>query len=909
MAKKRSQGENPARVAAGKSSSDGPEKTPSFPIVGIGASAGGFEAFKDLLRDLPEQTGIAFVLVQHLDPTHGSALPEILARVTKLPITQVSDGMVVEPGRVYVIPANTTMLIHDGALRLGARVLTHGQHMPIDEFFRSLADECGNRAIGVVLSGTASDGTEGCRAIKAAGGLTFAQEESSAKFSGMPHSAISAGCVDFVLDPKGIADELVRISHHPYVLRTLSSVEPSASLGKPPELETLLTMLQESSGVDFGLYKKTTLQRRIGRRMVVHRLEHIRDYVRYVQEHPEELAELYRDILIHVTEFFRDPGAFEALRQLVFPKIVQNRKIDSNPIRIWVPGCSTGEEVYSIAILMLEYLWESRALPQGSITTSTIQIFATDISDNALDRARAGLYSHAAVSQVSPERLRRFFLKLDGGYQINKALRELCIFARQNVTRDPPFSSLDLISCRNLLIYLGPALQNRVIPTVHNARKPDGILLLGGSESLGAFADHFVLIDKKHKIYEKKKGSARLLSYFAASPHTQRAIEAPSGKTPFSTFSVEKEVERVLLGRYIPASIVVNSDMEIIQFRGRTGAYVEPAEGHATFSLSKMVREGLLVDLRAALDRAKKQNSIVRAEGIQFKSNGGMKEVNFDVIPVQGQSQHERYYVVVFRDVVRSRIEFKLKEKTKGKVPSRDSRERREVDRLNRELGQAKEQIRSLIEDNESTGEEYKSANEEVLSANEELQSTNEELETAKEELQSSNEELTTLNEELQNRNVELSLANSDLTNLLGNVSLPVVMVGNDLRIRRFTPPAQKLLNLLPGDLGRRLGEIRPNLDYEDLERIVQEAIDTTTLQEREVQDKQRRWHLLRVRPYKTWDSKIEGAVISLQDLDSLKQSLQQTRMYADALIENAREAILILDQELRVAIGNPAFY
>jgi two-component system, chemotaxis family, CheB/CheR fusion protein len=401
--------ERSAESVRTKPSRAGFEHADSFPIVGVGASAGGFEAFTALLKGLPEEFRIAFILVQHLDPTHGSALPEILSRFTRLPVTQVIDGMRVEPRHIYVIPENTTMVIRDGALRLGARALTHGQHMPIDEFFRSLADECGNRAIGVILSGTASDGTEGCRAIKAAGGITFAQEESTAKFTGMPHSAIASGSVDFALEPGEIAKELVRISNHPYLVRATSSPDTPTKLVEPTELEALLKLLQQSSGVDFGQYKRTTMQRRIGRRMVVHHLENIRDYYGYVQEHPEELTELYRDILIHVTEFFRDRQAFDALREHVLPKILHNRKLDKNPIRIWVPGCSTGEEVYSIAIIALEYLWDTRAVPHGSITTSSIQIFATDISESALDQARSGLYSHAAVAQVSEDRLRRFF--------------------------------------------------------------------------------------------------------------------------------------------------------------------------------------------------------------------------------------------------------------------------------------------------------------------------------------------------------------------------------------------------------------------------------------------------------------------------------------------------------------------
>jgi two-component system CheB/CheR fusion protein len=725
----------------------------------------------------------------------------------------------------------------------------------------------------------------------------------------MPRSATSAGCIDFVLPPKEIAKELTRIGRHPYIAEHKGKFERPGPLPMGNELTQLLDMVRDACGVDFALYKQTTLQRRIRRRMVVHRIENLKEYVRFVRQNPAELDELYRDILIHVTGFFRDKEAYDALVERVFPALFQNRKLEENPIRIWIPGCSTGEEAYSIAITLLEFLWEkARNSAPGAVTTKAVQIFATDISEAALDRARLGLYTDAAVAEVSPERLSRFFIRLDGGYQINKSIREMCVFARQNITKDPPFSNLDLITCRNLLIYLGPELQKRVIPTLHYALKPDGYLMLGGSESLGAFSDHFVLIDKKHKIYQKKRAASRLITFFTGTDYSARSHPSRPAPVPGNAPNIEKEVERVLANRFVPASIVVNDQMEIVQFRGRTGAYLEPASGHPTFSLSKMAREGLLVDLRAALNKARKNDTTVRVESVQVKSNGHTREVDLEVMPVRGLGSSERFYIVVFQDSPKFAVE-----RGHGSVRKKDTRERSQIDRenerLKRESSQLREQLKSLIEEHETTSEEFKSANEEVLSANEELQSTNEELETAKEELQSSNEELTTLNEELQNRNMELSLANNDLLNLLGNVNIPVVMVGNDLRIRRFTPPAQKLLNLIPADIGRRLREIRPNLDVDDLETPVQATIETATLQEQEVHEKDGAWYMLRVRPYKTWDSKIDGAVLSFQDIDDLKRRVNESRDFADALIENAREALLILDSNLRIKSANPAFY
>jgi two-component system, chemotaxis family, CheB/CheR fusion protein len=877
-----------------------------FPIVGIGASAGGLEAFSELLRYLPEKTGMAFVLVQHLDPKHGSSLQEILARTTKIPVSEVTQGAVVLPDHAYVIPANANLTIKNGTLHLGSRVLTRGQHMPIDNFFRSLAESVAQQAIGVILSGTASDGTEGCRAIKAAGGITFAQDEESAKYDSMPRNAVNAGCIDFILSPKDIARELGGISQHPYVARVVGPGTEGFHGMVGSDLNALFGLLRESSGVDFTNYKHTTLHRRIRRRMVVHKVETLKDYLRFIGRKPEELDELYRDLLIHVTGFFREPEAFLALRKHVYPRLFEGRKPD-NPIRVWVAGCSTGEEAYSIAITLLEYMWvHSRNISQAA---TAIQIFATDISDTALDRARTGLYTEAAVSEISAERLKRFFVRLDGGFQINKSIRDMCIFAKQNLVKDPPFSNLDLVSCRNLLIYLGPVLQRRVIPSLHYALKPAGYLMLGASENLGGFADHFGLIDKKDKIYQKRKTTARLTTYFANADYLPlKAGDAKSSRELPAPFTVEREVEHLLVNRFVPASIVVNDQMEIVQFHGKTGAYLEPPAGQPSFSVAKMAREGLLVDLRAALDAAKKSNAIVRKEGVHIQSEAGTREISLEVVPLRGPTAQERFYVVVFQDVVH-KPEI-VEDKGKAGKPVKALRPTaQDSDLLKREANQLREQLRSLIEEHETTTEEFKAAHEEVLSANEELQSTNEELETAKEELQSTNEELTTLNEEMQNRNTELGSANNDLLNLLGHVDIPVVMVSNDLRIRRFTPPAQKLLNLLPGDIGRRLGEIRPNLDVEDLEELAREAIRHAAAHERQVRTNEGGWQILHVRPYKTWDNRIEGAVISLQDVDALKRTLDQTREYADTIVESAREPILVLDTKLQVTAANPAFY
>jgi two-component system CheB/CheR fusion protein len=879
----------------------------SFPVVGIGASAGGLEAFSELLARLPEKTGMAYVLIQHLDPKHHSDLRDILERTTKIPVHEVADGVVVQPEHIYVIPPNVTMVLKNGKLRLDARVLTRGRHLPLDLFLRSLAEERGNRAIGVILSGTASDGTEGARAIKAAGGIMLAQDEKSAKYAGMPHNAVSSGCIDFVMPPAAIAEELVRLGQRSYL-----SAEPKADPASGPRLMTtdmefLLALLRDATGVDFTHYKQTTLQRRIRRRMVEHKLEKLKDYVHYVRQNPREVEDLYQDILIHVTGFFRDPEAFEALRQEVFPYLFHKKRKDT--VRVWVPGCSSGEEVYSLAMAMLEYLWlETTKTAKAPLGYVPFQIFATDISERSLDLARAGIYSEASLAEVPQARVKRFFVQIDGGYQIVKAVREMCIFARQNVTKDPPFSHLDLVSCRNLLIYLGPVLQQRVIPTLHYALKPSGYLLLGSAESLGTFASYFSSADKKNKIYQKKNSSTRPPTYFGGLDLGERkaAEELKSSQQPHTTFTVEKEMDRLLFSRFVPASIVVNDAMEIIQIRGKTGPYLEPASGSPTFSLAKMAREGLLLDLRAAIVKAKRENDTVRREGVRVRANDGARTVNLEVCPLRGSAADGRFYLVVFEDAA-PQAPKRQESKAKTRAQNASSGENQG---LRRELARVREQFQDLIEDHESTTQEFSAANKEILSANEELQSTNEELETAKEELQSTNEELTTLNEELQNRNLELTATNNDLLNVLGNVNIPMVIVDNDLRIRRFTPPAQKLLNLLPGDIGRRLTQIRPNLVMHDLGPIAREAIEKATLRELEVRESDDgAWHMLRVRPYKTWDNRIDGAVLSFEDINAIKRDLDQTRLYADALVEHAREIILILDSNLRVIRANPAFY
>ncbi len=898
---KHSSPRKPKRRAHSAEAEPAPAAKASFPVVGIGASAGGLEAFKQLLQHLPRNPQMGFVLVQHLAPKHESALPELLSRSINLPVSEVKDGMAVEANHVYVIPPNTDMAISNGRLHLMPRPDTLGHHMPIDFFLRSLAADCGIKAIGIILSGTGSDGTLGMKAIKAEGGITFAQDAESAKYPGMPESAVDAGCVDFVLPPERIARELERIGHHPY----LSQPRAPEALELPPEdsseLKRILVLLRKHSGVSFEHYKPTTIKRRVRRRMVLHKIDRPGEYVKFLNENPGELGALFQDILIHVTGFFRDPATFEALKQKVFPALLAGRKART-PIRIWVPGCSTGEEVYSIAIALLEFLGD-RALQ------FPLQIFATDLSDSALEKARAGIYLENIKVDVDPGRLQRFFVKMDQGFQINKMIREECVFARHDLTKDPPFSRLDLISCRNLLIYLGPLLQKKVLAFFEYALKPGGFLLLGTSENLSGSGEHFSLVDKKNKIYSRKMSAAPPVFNFFAAEHLQgKERAAKHAAEPGPSFDLRKEVDRLLLSEYVPASVIVNEDLLILQYRGRTGRFLEPSPGQASLTLTKMAHEGLLVDLRAALHQARKEEKPARREGVQIRTDGQLRTVNIEVVPVHGPTPEDRYFLVLFEEHPPLPAPESKKSAAKREARRRKADER-EMSHLQEELAQTKASLQSIIEQQETANEELRSANEEILSSNEELQSTNEELETAKEELQSTNEELTTLNEELQNRNVQLNVANSDLNNLLTSVNIPIIMVGSDLRIRRVTPMAERIFNIIPSDLGRPIGNIRPNLEIADLEELIRDSIENISTREREVKDREGRWYSLRVRPYRSIENKIDGAVLVLLDIDALKSEVTELRLHAEAIVETVQTPLILLDGALRVRTANHAFY
>lgn len=875
----------------------------SFPIVGIGASAGGLEAVIALLRQLPPNPGLAVVLVQHLDPSHPSLLTEILARETSLTVTQATHDELVRPDHLYVIPPNHTLTIVNRRLQLGPREKPDGVFMPIDLFLRSLAIDCDRLAAAVVLSGGGSDGALGLQEVKANDGVTFVQDARTAKHSAMPRSAEATGCADFVLPPEQIAAELVRLKG--------CGIFAPTTIGETDQfgdetivLPKIFQVLRQQTGTDFSQYKRPTIRRRISRRMALNNIHRLEDYVAFLQQRPEEQQALYQDFLIRVTRFFRDPAAFETLQSTVFPNMLWNRSPD-DPVRIWVVGCSTGEEVYSLAIALLEVLGDM-------ITAIPVKILATDINEAALEKARAGIYLDNITQDVSPDRLRRFFNPTNSHYQICKSVRDLCVFSTHNIIRDTPFANLDLISCRNLLIYLDLPLQKRVLPYFHYALKVGGALMLGTSETLGSSGDLFEVVDKDHRIYSKKPLPARVPIDFPVSDRSFLSLPGTVATTNDNprTVDLRQEADRLLLSRVSPAAILVDEHLSVINFRGHTAPYLNPASGPASLELLKLLRSGLALELRVLLERARREKIPARADHIHLDDDSDPRTIAVDVLPIPPHGVPQGFLILFEGRPLATEVK-SLTPADAPSAPATASAEPR-VAQLERELTTLREYTQSILEENEATNEELRAANEEILSSNEELQSTNEELQTAKEEMQSTNEELATVNDELKHRNRELNLLNDDLLNLFGGLDIPVIIVSRDLRIRRFTPPAEALFNLIPGDVGRRISDLRPNIEIPDFPKMVADVIESLRTKECDVHDHRGRWYSLRIRPYITTENKINGAAIAFVDIDTMKRTaadLAISRDNAETIVETVWEPLVVLDQQLRVQRANAAFY
>ena len=872
------------------------------PVVGIGASAGGLEVFLELLGELPDDTGLAFVFLLHLTRDHGSQLPEICARQTAMPVRQAADGTRVERNTLYTNPPDRFVTLEGDVLRTRERPEHEAPLTTVDVFFRSLAEARGERAVAVVLSGSADDGSDGVRAVDAGGGLVLVQEPGSGEHARMPQAAIDTGSAHFVLPPRELGAKLAELVRHPTLAPPHSLPAGSELVFDDGAMQRVFELLNDVGGVDFTHYKRPTIRRRLHRRMLLNRVDDVGDYVRLLEAKRGEAEKLFRDVLIHVTRFFRDPESFDLLKGEIFPKVLERRE-RNEAVRVWIAGCSTGEEAYSVGMALLEALGEGeRSVP--------LQIFATDIADAAVETARKGVYPASIAGEVSPERLDRFFTaEEDGGYRIKPVVRDLCVFARQDLTRDPPFSRLDLIVCRNVLIYLGPPLQQRLMSIFHYALKPEGWLLLGSAESVGQRSDLFTAADRKQKAYVRQDRASKPRLDFPLGGLTRGADRPSDGPGRFAPARLQGEVTQVLLARYAPAGVVVGSDWAVLHFRGQTGRYLEPPPGEPTLNVLKMAKEGLLHGLRTALEEARDGDpeDPVRRPGLQVRVNGAFRPVDLEVTALS--DGEGRCFLVTFEE---SPADARPRPAGEPDGPSGgEANDPGDAGQLRRELTANRTYMQSVINDLEAANEELQSANEEILSSNEELQSTNEELDTAKEELQSTNEELNTVNEELQDRNEELARANADLNNLLANVQIAIVIVSADLTVRRFTPMAGRVLNLIPGDLGRPLSQINPNIDVPDLPARIRQVIEDVEPYERDVRDDSGRWYSLRVRPYADTEKRIDGAVLSLFDIDELRRresDLRAARDLGEAVLDTIRQPLVVLSDDRVVRRVNHAF-
>jgi two-component system CheB/CheR fusion protein len=863
-------------------------KNKLFPIVVIGASAGGLEAYSELLRYLPNDTGMSYVIIQHLNPKHKSFLNAIVSRLTKMKVQPVKEGVKPKPNTVYVIQPNTTITFSHGCFCVSPRKKSPKIHMPIDIFMRSLVEDHTHYVVGVLLSGADSDGVIGLEYIKSQGGLTFAQDEKTAKFNDMPHNAIAAGVVDFIFPPRSIARELAKISKNPYLKITNYNSPETLIPDGDEELFKIFSMLQMNNGIDFKNYKPTTVKRRILRRMIMHKIKNVKEYVSFIKKNNHELDALCNDILINVTSFFRDPEMYESLKENVFPELFSARE-PGMPVRIWVSGCSSGEEAYSLAIAVIEYLEDMEE-------TIPVQIFSTDLSDPGIDKARAGIYSADIKNDVSPERLKKFFIKYQDNYRINKNIRGMCVFAKQNLIQDPPFSKIDLISCRNVLIYLGQVLQNNVMPVFHYALTDNGFLVLGSAETVGQFTNLFEQIDKKNKIYRKRNTPLKLqMNFPTVKPYapilrTKKHRNIRINTAPPALEDYYRIADNFILNKFSPASVLVNSALDVVQFRGKANEFLKLPQGEPTYNILKIAKNGFSMELNYLLKKAINDDVPVRKNGIELNTDENKNLINLIVIPIGGAKKSQRLYLIIFEEP--QEVIYK---DNKGIRNEKVKRESERLLQLKRELLRSNETLQGNIEQLESTNEELRSANEEIQSANEELQSTNEELETAKEELQSTNEELTTVNEELHTRNTELSDINNDLNNLLSRINIPILMLDNDLKIRRFTKMAGKLLNLIPTDNGRKLTDININVQINDFEKMILEVINIPTVKEILVKDNNNNWYIMKIRPYMTLENKIAGVIIAFMDVTQLKLTMSEA--------EESKKEILKFNETLEAKV------
>lgn len=855
-----------------------PKKAGEFYIVGMGASAGGLEAFERFFKKMPPETGMAFILVPHLDPTHISLMPELIQKCSKMKVFQIEDGIEVQPNAVYIVPPNNDLAIINATLQLLQPLKSSGLRLPIDYFFRSLAQDQAQKAICIILSGMGTDGTLGLRAIKGELGMVVAQDPDTAKYDSMPRSAIATELVDYILSPEKMPQQLIAYANHT-THKTVPKLVPVK--GKTADgLQKIFIVLRSQTGHDFSAYKPNTICRRIERRMEVHRIDKISNYVRHLQENSQEVNALFKELLIGVTNFFRDKDAFEILKNTALPQILEGKPKDYI-FRAWVAGCSSGEEAYSTAIILRECT-ERLKKHVG------IQIFATDIDDKAIETARAGVYPASISEDVSAERLKRFFAAQDNVYRVRKDIREMLVFASQDIIKDPPFTKLDLICCRNLLIYLDSALQKKLLPLFHYSLNPGGILFLGSSETTGGFADLFSPIDKKWKIF-RRQGSwpgSRPVA-FPVTPTIERT-DAGNEEKPLEP-NLRQLAEKALLDSYAPPSAIINAKGDILYIHGRTGKYLEFAPGEAQLNIYDMAREGLKLELPSAIRKAKSQKNAVIYKGLQVRINGGTETVNLTVRPLVTSQTPSKLMIVLFEAIAPlGPNEPAKKRRTPGEKT--DAR----IEDLEKKLQYSNENLRTTIEELETSNEELKSTNEELQSTNEELQSTNEELETSKEEQQALNEELMTVNSELQSKIEELTNASNDMKNLLDSTQIPTIFLDLDLCIKRFTSFATSIVNLIHTDIGRPIGDIVTKLEYGGLTEDAGAVLKDLVYRENEVQSKDGRFFTVRISPYRTLENIIDGVVITFVDITLIKNLKAEHRLAA--VVKDSNDAITVQD-------------
>ncbi len=860
----------------------------SFPIVGIGASAGGLETLEEFFGNVPKNSGLAFVVIQHLDPTQVGIMPELLQRITQMKVLQAIDKLQMQPNHVYVIPPNKSMSVLNGCLYLFEPAESRGLRLPVDFFFRSLADDKHEKSIGVILSGMGSDGCMGLKAIKEKNGIVAVQDPSTAKFDGMPQSAVNAVVVDILAPANQIPEKLIAfLNNSPAIVQKNEIDDKSKS-----NLEKVVILLRAQTGHDFSQYKKNTLYRRVERRMNVHQIEKISNYVRFLQENPSELDILFKELLIGVTNFFRDTFVWEKLKENVLPDLF-SKVPDRHVFRAWIAGCSTGEEAYSLAIVFKEAYEKTK-----QDKNFTLQIFATDIDSDAIERGRKGFFSANIAADVSDERLRHFFVKEGDGFRVNTAIREMVVFAPQNVIKDPPFTKMDLLLCRNLLIYMEAELQSKLMNLFHYALNAGGVLLLGSAENESSQNKLFSVIDAKLKFYKRSAGTSNTeLLDFPGSYKNTSEKSGESIKTVKATDNIQHLADQLLLQRFAPASVLINTEGDILYITGRTGKYLEPAAGKANMNIYAMARQGLQSELPGAIRKAKLSKEPVKLHKLIVGTNGGTQMVDVTLQLIEKPDPIKGTIMIVFADVANASLPRKRKSKAGNQKSSIREQE------LEKELQQANEELKSTREDMQTTQEELKSTNEEMQSTNEELQSTNEELTTSREEMQSLNEELQTVNNELQSKIADYVAANNDMKNLLNSTDIATLFLDKDLNIRRFTEQTTRLFKLRQADIGRPFTEIVNKLNYPRITDHAHEVLRTLVFKETEISTNDQQWFTIRIMPYRTVDDRIDGLVITfvdntqqkmvLNDLDELKSNFENT-------LHNSNIMLAICDTELR---------